>query len=257
MQNSEGRLLVNPVSVLKAVVRLGEQAAQVLDVSYIRAVVEAKGPFENLPDGEVVAVHFELDRAKFAIQVTVRGRGEGWVRLDFPRLVPSARAHLRSFLSPRKIGESILEDWKSGHLRHFHGLNESELWVDDADAVLFTYLDQDNPETQFLIRILEARGPLSVGKILRKDYLELKGIQGELALQPLSDSEAYRKLGECRDVVTNFRPSIPADYTLKQRLLKIISETLYSTSRRVEMLPPRAGSAQAPVRSESQTPAAS
>jgi hypothetical protein len=251
MQPAGERLLVNPVSVQKTFVKLGEASVRVLDVSYIRAVVEAGGPFSDLPEGHVEVVTFELDRAKFSLEVTVRGRGEDWVRLDFPKLVPSVRAHLRSFLSPRKIGESILEDWRSGNLRHFHGLNESELWMDDADAVLFTYLDQDDPESQFLIRVREPRGPLAVGKIRRRDYMELTGIEGELALQPLSDSEVYRKLGECRDVVTNFRPSIPADYALKQRMLKIISETLYSTSRRVEMLPPRPNAAQAPVRAES------
>lgn len=243
--------MVNPVSVQKTFVKWEDASARVLDISYIRAVVESTGPFADLPEGRALSVTFELERSKFTMEVTVRGRGEDWVRLDFPRLVPSVRAHLRSFLSPRKIGESILEDWRSGSLRHFHGLNESELWMDSADAVLFTYLDQDDPQSQFLIRVREARGPLAVGKIKRSDYMELSGIEGELSLQPLSDSEVYRKLGECRDVVTNFRPSIPADYALKQRLLKIISETLYSTSRRVEMLPPRPNQQQAPVRAES------
>ncbi len=211
-----------------------------LDISYIRAVVEPEGPFGELTEGQSLLVAFELDRSRFSVNVTVRGKGAGWVRLDFPRLVPSVRAHLRSFLSPRKMGESILEDWKSGSLRHFHGLNESELWMDDTDGVLFTYLDQEDPESQFLIRVREARGPLSVGKVKRSDYMELSAIDGALTLQPLTDSEAYRKLSECRDIVTNFRPSIPTEYALKQRMLKIISETLYSTSRRVEMLPPRA-----------------
>ncbi len=251
MQSGEGRLLVNPVSVQKSFAKLGDTSARVLDVSYIRAVVENTGPFAELPEGESVTVSFELERAKFNLLVTVRGRGGEWVRLDFPRLVPSVRAGLRSFLSPRKIGESILQDWKSGRLRHFHGLNESELWMDDADAVLFTYLDQDDPDSQFLIRVREARGPLSVGKIKRTDYMEISAIEGELTLQPLTDSEVYRKLGECRDIVTNFRPSVPADYALKQRMLKIISETLYSTSRRVEMLPPRPAAPAAPLRAES------
>jgi hypothetical protein len=232
-------------------VKWGDSVAPVLDVSYIRAVVESEGNFSDVAEGETLPVSFELDRSRFSLEVTVRGRGAGWVRLDFPRLVPSVRAHLRSFLCPRKIGESIVEDWKSGGLRHFHGLNESELWMDGAEGVLFTYLDQEDPESQFLIRIQESRGPLSVGKVRRKDYMELSSIDGEITLQPLTDSEVYRKLGECRDIVTNFRPSIPAEYSLKQRMLKTISETLYSTSRRVEMLPPRSSAAQAPVRAES------
>ncbi len=239
MQSAEGRVLVNPVSVQKSFVKLGEALVRVLDISYIRAVVDADGPFGQLPEGSTAVVQFELERSRFSLEVTIRAHGPGWVRLDFPKLVPSVRAHLRSFLSPRKIGESIVEDWREGSLRHFHGLNESELWTDDSEAVLFTYLDQDAPESQFLIRVREARGPLSVGKILRKHYMELSSIEGELVLQPLTDSEAYRKLSECRDIVTNFRPSIPAEYALKQRMLKIISETLYSTSRRVEMLPSR------------------
>jgi hypothetical protein len=244
MQSSDGRLLVNPVSVQKCFVKHGDSSSRVLDISYIRAVVEPEGVFGTLAEGESVEASFELDRSRFTVQVTVRGKGASWVRLDFPKLVPSVRAHLRSFLSPRKIGESILEDWKSGTLRHFHGLNESELWMDDSDGVLFTYLDQEDPESQFLIRVREARGPLSVGKVKRSDYMELSAIDGNLSLQPLSDSEAYRKLSECRDTVTNFRPSIASEYALKQRMLKIISETLYSTSRRVEMIPPKTAAPQ-------------
>ena len=251
MQAPEGRLLVNPVSVQKCFVKWENSIARVLDVSYLRAVVESEGPFADSAEGESIPVLFELERSHFSVTVTVRGRGPGWVRLDFPKLVPSVRAHLRSFMTPRKIGESIVEDWKSGNLRHFHGLNESELWMDGADGVLFTYLDQEDPQSQFLIRIRESRGPLSVGKVRRKDYMELSSIDAEIALQPLTDSETYRKLGECRDIVTNFRPSIPPEYALKQRMLKTISETLYSTSRRVEMLPPRSSAAQAPVRAES------
>ncbi len=251
MQTIPGRVLVNPVSIQKCWVKNGEAATRVLDVSYIRAVVESEGAFALMQEGQVVVLDFELERSKFTLDATVKGQGDGWVRLDFSRLVPSVRAHLRSFLSPRKIGESIIQDWKDGGIRHFHGLNESELWVDDSDAVLFTYLDQEDPTSQFLIRVKEARGPLSVGKIRRQDYMELSAIHGDLALQPLNDKETYRKLGECRDIVTNFRPSVSADYALKQRMLKIISETLYSTSRRVEMLPPRPGTTPAPVRAES------
>ncbi|MBY0370039.1 hypothetical protein K2X33_05090 [bacterium] len=246
MQNADGRLLVNPLSVQKSFVKLGDVSAHVLDISYIRAVVEAEGPFHDLAEGQTLAVQFELDRSRFSVEVTVRGRGPGWVRLDFPKLVPSVRAHLRSFLSPRKIGESIVEDWRSGALKHFHGLNESELWTDGADGVLFTYLDQDDPQSQFLIRVREARGPLCVGKVLRRDYMELSSIDAELQLLPLTDSEVYRKLGECRDIVTNFRPSVPAEYTLKQKMLKTLSEHLYSTSRRVEMLPNRPAAQPAP-----------
>lgn len=231
--------MVNPVSVQKCFARVGETPSRVLDVSYIRAVIESDGDFARLDEGKPLHVHFELERSRFSIHVVVKGHGPGWVRVDFPPLVPSVRAHVRSFLSARKIGESIVADWSSGPLRHFHGLNESELWMDDGEAVLFTYLDQEDPQSQFLIRVKEARAPLTVGKIRRTVYMDLSSMDAELPLEPLSDSEVYRKLGECRDIVTNFRPSVPAEYALKQRMLKVISETLYSTSRRVEMLTPR------------------
>jgi hypothetical protein len=55
-----------------------------------------------------------------------------------------------------------------------------------------------------------------------------------LPLIPLSDRETYAKLGECRDIVTNFRPNGQIEYNLKQRLLRVISESLYSTGDRVE-----------------------
>lgn len=240
MHTAEARVLVNPLSVQKSFARLAEHSARVLDVSYIRAVIEAEGAFGELQEGQALALAFDLDRSRFSLEVTVRGRGPGWVRVDFPKLVPSVRAHLRSFLSPRRIGESILEDWQSGAVKHFHGLNESELWTDGNEGVLFTYLDQDDPESQFLFRVREARGPLAVGKVLRKEYMELSSIDADLKLLPLTDSEVYRKLGECRDIVTNFRPTVPAEYALKQRMLKTLSEHLYSTSRRVEMLPSKA-----------------
>jgi hypothetical protein len=60
-------------------------------------------------------------------------------------------------------------------------------------------------------------------------------MDSELPLIPLTDREIYAKLGECRDIVTNFRPNGQIEYNLKQRMLKVISDNLYSTSHKVEM----------------------
>ena len=128
-----------------------------------------------------------------------------------------------------------MEDWSVDQIRHFHGLNESELWCEPDGAVLFTYLDAMDTDSQVIIRMAHSKGALIAGKILRKHYIELKSIDAELPFIALDDKEIYDRLGECRDIVTNFRPTVHLEYNLKQRLLRVISEYLYSTSRKVEM----------------------
>lgn len=233
--NEMNRQLVNPVAVSGCRVKFGGVEAPLLDISYVRVVLQDTPELANIAEGEAGIAEFHLDRVHFSASVVCKARGEGWLRFAFENLVPSARAYLRSFLSPKKVGESLYADWQESRKRHYHGLNESELWFDPAGPVLFTYLDQTDFDAQFLIRMSEARGPLRVGKILRRSYIELTNLDQELPLIPLGDREIYAKLGECRDIVTNFRPVEPEEYQLKQRLLKVISETLYSTSHRVEM----------------------
>lgn len=227
--------LVNPIALQNCFVTYEQAVARVLDISFVRIVLEDSPDWALLPEKTPFSLSLSLDRCHFTAKANFAERGEGWLRLSFEKLLPSARAHLRSFLSPKKIGESILEDWRTDKVRHYHGLNESELWFDPDGGVLFTYLDQTDSEGQFIIRMADHRGPLRVGKILRRNYVELANIESELPLIPLSDREVYAKLGECRDIVTNFRPSAQIEYNLKQRLLKVISEHLYSTSHRVEM----------------------
>lgn len=239
MEDNTPKQLVNSVALQNCQVKFGEQKSRVLDISMVRLVIEDTLFLETPPEG-AFNLEFLLDRFHFSAEVKLQSRGDGWARLGFERIVPSARAHLRSFLSPKRVGESILEDCRTEIIRHFHGLNESELWFDQNGSVLFSYLDSADPAYQFIVRIADSKGPVRVGRILRKDYIELSSVEQELPLVPLSDRETYAKLGECRDVVTNFRPTGQLEYNLKQRLLKVISEHLYSTSRKVEMIhPPR------------------
>lgn len=230
------RSLVNPLALERCSVRWEDTRARVLDLSYLRIVIE-ESPTAVFPPEGPVELHFELDTTRFTANVIKRGGGAGWLRLGFEKMVPSIQAHLRSFLVPKKIGESLAEDWKSEQLRHFHGLNECELWFQTDGGVFFTYLDQSDFESQLLVRLPELRGALAVGRIQRKDYMELQRVDAELPMKPLPDGEAYSRLSECRDILTNFRPVEPQDYNLKQRLLKALNESLYSTSRRVEMSP--------------------
>lgn len=232
---TEGKPLVNPIALKGCTARIGDLESPILDVSFVRLVVEAGEGWDSLPEGEALPVTLQLDRIQVPALAEVSARGEDWIRLSFESIKPSARAHMRAFLSPKKVGESIVEDWNTETLRHFHGLNESELWFEPEGAVLFTYLDSLDTDAQFLIRMAHTKGPLMAGKILRSDYINLNTIDGELSLIPLSDGEIYQKLGECRDIVTNFRPTAHLEYNLKQRLLKVISEYLYSTSRKVEL----------------------
>lgn len=233
------KILVNPIALQNCVVKRGDASAKILDISFVRVVIQPDEGWADLAEGETMDLVFHLDRFSFPAQASLKSRGDDWIRLAFERIVPSSRSQLRSFLSPKKVGESLYEDWRSDVVRHYHGLNESELWFEPTGAVLFTYLDQIDFDAQFLIRLLDIKSPLQVGKITRKAYIELSGIDGELPLTPLTDREIYAKLGECRDIVTNFRPNGQVEYNLKQRLLKVISDCLYSTSYKVDLSPPR------------------
>jgi len=238
METEPRKPLVNPVAVQNCVVKFGDGVARVLDISFVRLVISLSPEWPEATES-VFPLEFNLDRFTFLARVNVQGHGEAWTRLGFEKILPSAGAHLRSFLSPKRIGESIIEDWRSDQIRHYHGLNESELWFDQNGSMLFSYLDSVDNTAQFIISMSDMKSPLKVGKLLRKDYIELGNIEQELPLIPLTDRETYAKLGECRDVVTNFRPTGQMEYNLKQRLLKVISEQLYSTSRKVEMAQPR------------------
>lgn len=232
----ERKDLVNPIALRDCYVSLGDRKAPVLDVSFVRLVL---GPgdegWEAVPEGELLTLDFHLDRSSFKASARLHARGEGFLRLTLEAILPSARAHMRSFLSPKKVGESLLEDWSTDKIRHFHGLNESELWFEPEGGILFTYLDPFDTEAQFIVRMAHSKGALIAGKILRREYIELNSLNHELPLIPLNDKEIYSKLGECRDIVTNFRPTGSIEYNLKQQLLRVISEYLYSTSRKVEM----------------------
>ena len=78
--------------------------------------------------------------------------------------------------------------------------------------------------------MVQSKPGLIAGKILRQDYIGLKSIDDELPFVLLDDKEVYLKLGECRDIVTNFRPTVHLAYNLKQQLLRVLSDYLYSTS---------------------------
>jgi hypothetical protein len=251
MQNEHENLskknLVNLVAVQNCQVSYATLQCKLLDISLIRIVIEAPAveigadlPIDGAPavDFPEINVPFELkfslDRYRFAATVSVQSRGEGWIRLGYEKLAPSAGAHLKSFLSPKKVGESLLEDWRTDFVRHYHGLNESELSFEPNGGILFSYSDLSDVESQFVIRIKEIGGPLRAGRISRRDYIHLNSIDNELPLIGLTDREIFVKLGECRDIVTNFRPNGQIEYNVKQRLLKIISDYLYSTSPKVE-----------------------
>jgi hypothetical protein len=234
--------LVNPVAVQNCLVKYEGSQTNLLDISLIRLVLgeaaensELPGTSVRFPDAPATfEIELALDRYKFRALASVQARGEGWVRLGYEKLLPSAKAHLKSFLSPKKIGESLLEDWRTDFVRHYHGLNESELSFEPNGGILFSYSDLSDAESQFVIRISEIGGPLKAGKIARKDYIQLTNIDNELPLIALTDRETFLKLGECRDIVTNFRPNGQIEYNVKQRLLKIVSDYLYSTSPKVE-----------------------
>ncbi len=239
----EVRALVNPSALKNCELRFGDKVTPLQDISFIRVVT---APLEGVFDGEgPVEAEFCLERLRFKAMVELKFRGENYFRLGFTRLAPSSLSHLRSFLSPKKVGESFVEDARSGSVRHYHGLKETEIWFEPGGITLFTFLDDPTGQSQILLRLMEPRGPLRVGRVLRADYMELRGLDDEVPVLPLNEGDSYVKLSECRDIVTNMRPASQVEYDLKQKLLRAISDILYSTSHRVEMHAAR------PVRSSS------
>lgn len=229
--------LVNGDSLQNSFLRVGERNFDLLDLSYLRIVVADSE--SNLVEGaEAFSAELVLEHHRCQIQVSVKGVGAGWARLHFEKLPPSVRAGLHTFLSAKRVGKSLREDWRNQSVRHYHGLNESELWFDEeAGSVLFTYLENPEKETQVLIRAADPRSALSVGKVCRQDYLEWNRVDRDPNLIAFNDREAVTYLSDCRDIITNFRPQEKTEYHLKQRLLKWINEGLYSKGHRVEMVP--------------------
>ncbi len=227
------RALVNTSALRGCELKLADKSVQVHDLSCIRIVT---APIEGVfDDGVPVEAELCLDRLRFKTMVELKARGENYFRLGFTRLAHSGLSHLRSFLSPKKVGESLVEVARSGAVRHYHGLKDTEIWFEPGGVTLFTFLDDPDGASQVLIRLLEPRGPLRVGRVARADYLELQGLDAEIPLLPLNERDSYLKLSECRDIVTNMRPASQVEYDLKQKLLRAISDTLYSTSHRVEL----------------------
>ncbi|MBI1861676.1 MAG: hypothetical protein HYR96_12235 [Deltaproteobacteria bacterium] len=228
---------MNPVSLLECRLNGGGISLVLCDISFLRAVTEKKEL--GVAVGDELTVELVLERHRFAATMALQAAGESFLRFAFTRLVPSGQASLRAFLSPRKVGESLIPDWTADRCRHFHGLNESELWVGANGDLMFSFLDQGNTGFQFVLHISNDLG-IRAGRIPRKEYMALENIDSDLPLATANaDRETYLKLGECRDIVTNFRPTTQADYSLKTRLLKTISDHLYSTTHKVEWTPIR------------------
>lgn len=226
--------LVNSVSIQNCFAFLGEHKLAVLDVSYQRLIVE-KQEIE-IPIEAELSVNLVLDKQKLFGFIRYSTENEHFIRFDFTRVPHSQLAHLRTFLSPKKVGESLIEDWSENSIRHYHGLNDSEIWFDGEGGVVFSYLDQYEVGSQFIIRLKDFNSALKVGKMPRADYMKMKNIDDELTLLALNEKDTYARISECRDIVTNFRPVTSLEYQLKQKLLKILSESLYSTGTRVDYM---------------------
>jgi hypothetical protein len=234
-----GKPLVNPVALKSCFAEYGEDLLPLADISFLRLNVNLDSEKKIAFPESKFAIRLHLERHQLLTEVQLSSVSSGRARFTFTRLVPSAGAHLRAFLSPKRVGESVVEDWASDSIHHYHGLNESELWFDSEGQILFSYLDNVDYRFQFVLRLPEAKGALQIGRMARDRYIEMESWGSELLLEPLNDRDVFQKLSECRDIATNFRPTGQADYHLKQRLLKVISEALYSTGRKVAMAPPR------------------
>ncbi len=229
--------IVNPISLENCRVRWNGEFSDILDLSFSRVVAKANPIWENIPAEEQVTLELILAGGStgttLSLPVKLHSKNEQWVRFTLPSMPPKTASQLRYFLSPKRIGESLLKDWFEDTVWHFHGLNESELWLSNNGTILFTYLDTSNPNFQFIFRNT-ADGGIQVGRLERLHYMELTQLDGELPLLAVPDKEIFQKMSECRDIITNFRPTGQYEYNVKQKLLKIIGDQLYSTGNRSE-----------------------
>ena len=233
-ESTSNKCLVASTALVNCMARWGEVTAKVLDISFVRVVLEETEDWPSILEEQNIPAVFMMNGFEFPAELRLQGRGEGWIRFGFEKLVPSSKSYLRSFLSPKKVGESLLEDGRPESVRHYHGLNESELWFDRKGNVLFTYLDHLDCRYQFVVQANLENSSIKVGRLTRAQYMNMDSLSGDLGLMPLNDKENYTRMGECRDIVTNFRPAGQIEYNLKQKLLKLISESLYSTGHRVD-----------------------
>ena len=232
--DSSTRHLVTPGALQNCRVRWGENTARVIDISFLRVVLHEIEEWPVITEGQILTLSFSLSGFEFAAELVVQARGEGWIRFQFEKIVPSAKSLLKAFLCPKKVGESMWEDHRSFEVRHYHGLNESELWFDLDGNILFTYLDHLDSKYQFLVQVKLETSTVKVGRLTRVHYMNMNSLVGDLGLIPLNDRENYSRMSECRDIVTNFRTAGQVESHLKQKLLKLVSESLYSTGNRVE-----------------------
>jgi hypothetical protein len=228
--------IVNPISLRNCRVSSGDKKFNLLDLSLVAFTVPLD-PFLGSP-GEKNTFVFQLENRNFTVSAKLQKVENDLAYFEFDGIVPSCSAQLRAFLSPKKVGESIFEKEPSAQGRHFRGLNESEMWSDDSGGILFTYLDNQDVKYQFLLRARESRGPLTLGRIRRDEFKKLQGHHKEDSLIGLEGAEVYTKVSECRDIITNFRPTAHFDFGLKQKLLKLLSDYLYSSHYRRHIIQP-------------------
>lgn len=229
------------------------------DLSQLGAAVPPQPSWLALGEGENIPGTLELQDKHFPVTLRRLGRtgpGEGAnILLAFEALPPSARAQLKFFLSPRRIGESMALSHRGGRWHYASGLNGAGLWLDTSgDEAIFAALDS-NERSQLLVWLVDRHSPVRLGLASRARYEERVGqvlaakdtteaetvsaasalglADKELPVLPLNDRDTVLRLAECRDILTNFRPADGEQGAMKMRLLKGISESLYSASNRM------------------------
>lgn len=195
------------------------------DLSFSRIVVDQTGlsvPFSEFQPFEVEII---LDKIHFKTHLVLQFQKDDWARLTFHQLSPSHQALLRCFLTARRVGESLAEDWRSGEMIHFHGINEAELWWDRKVGVLLTFLEPVCGDKQFVLHVSLQGGEVQAGSISRADYLSLPNLHSPLPVK--NEKVALSQFEACKDIITNFRPASADQAQIKQLLLKAISDCFY------------------------------
>ena len=226
MENSSGNCRLGIHNALRnCYVETIEGQLAIRDLSFSRIILDQTPLSVPLSEFQPFEAEIILDKIRFKTSLVLQFQKDDWARLTYHQLSPSHQALLRSFLTARRIGESLAEDWRSEDLIHFHGINEAELWWDKNTGLFLTFLDSVAGDQQFVLRVSMQGEEVQAGSISRADYLSLSSLNSPLPIQ--KEKVELNQFEACKDIITNFRPASADQAQIKQVLLKAISDCFY------------------------------
>ncbi|NBX91781.1 MAG: hypothetical protein EB078_04730 [Proteobacteria bacterium] len=200
----------------------GDQVAPVGDLSFSRLVVDEAPADLAFPEQGPVEVRLQLHTLQLSATVVFHSRSSKWIRLSFGKLSLGNQAVLRAFLHSKRIADSLFEVETVTSLTHYHGLNETELFIDKRGEVFFTFVEPAMEQKQFVLRMSAQGEILQIGLMSRESYLSLENMEGHFDLLPEAPNPSHWEL--CRGILTNWKPSVATKLPVKQKILQAISD---------------------------------